>query len=80
LEKTSRVGDLPLDQAIGQETVDRYEVALADLGDEERRRLSPGRAGHTGQVAAMLQDHRMRPVATQRALVRLATKMNHAGQ
>jgi RNA polymerase sigma-70 factor (ECF subfamily) len=74
----------PLDQAIGQETVDRYEAALADLRDEEREAIiARVELGHTwDEVAAMLgkSSPDAARVATQRALVRLATKMNHAAQ
>jgi RNA polymerase sigma-70 factor (ECF subfamily) len=71
----------PLDQAIGQEMVERYEAALAELRDEEREaivaRVELGQ--DWDEVAAMLgkPSRDAARVATQRALVRLATKMNH---
>jgi RNA polymerase sigma-70 factor (ECF subfamily) len=72
----------PLDRAIGQETVERYEAALAELRDEDREaivaRVELGQSWE--QVAAMLDkpSPAAARVATQRALVRLAVKMKHA--
>jgi len=74
----------PIDQAIGQEMVERYEAALAELRDEEREaiiaRVELGQSWE--EVAAMLgkPSPDAARVATQRALVRLATRMNHAPQ
>ena len=74
----------PLDQAIGQETVDRYEAALADLRDEEREAIiARVELGHSwDELAAMLgkTSPDAARMATQRALVRLAMKMNHAAE
>jgi RNA polymerase sigma-70 factor, ECF subfamily len=75
-------GTSPLDRAIGQETVERYEAALAELRDEDREaivaRVELGQSWE--EVAAMLDkpSPAAARVATQRALVRLAVKMNHA--
>ena len=75
-------GTSPLDRAIGQETVERYEAALAELRDEDREaivaRVELGQSWE--EVAAMLDKPSPAGarVATQRALVRLAVKMNHA--
>jgi RNA polymerase sigma-70 factor, ECF subfamily len=77
-----REGALPLDRAIGRETVERYEAALAELRDEDREaivaRVELGQSWE--EVATMLdkQSPAAARVATQRALVRLAVKMNHA--
>jgi RNA polymerase sigma-70 factor (ECF subfamily) len=74
----------PLDHAIGQETVDRYEAALADLRDEEREAIiARVELGHTwDEVATMLgkSSPDAARMTTQRALVQLAMKMNHVAQ
>jgi RNA polymerase sigma factor (sigma-70 family) len=81
-EDISTDGTSPLDRAIGQETVDRYEAALTELRDEDREasvaRVELGQSWE--EVAAMLDkpSPAAARVATQRALVRLAVKMNHA--
>jgi RNA polymerase sigma-70 factor (ECF subfamily) len=72
----------PLSEAIGQEMVDRYEAALAELRDDEREaiiaRVELGQSYE--EVAALLG--RPTPdaarVAVQRALVKLAAKMKPA--
>jgi RNA polymerase sigma factor (sigma-70 family) len=73
----------PLDDAIGQEAVNRYEAALATLSDDDRAaivaRVELGAS--YSEVAAALgkPSPDAARMAVQRALARLATKMAHAG-
>ncbi len=69
----------PLDAAIGQEAVDRYETALQRLNDEEREaiiaRVELGMSFE--EVAAALEKPSADAArkAVSRALLRLATEM-----
>jgi RNA polymerase sigma factor (sigma-70 family) len=71
----------PLAQAIGQEMVDRYENALVQLRRADREaiiaRVELGRSYEEVAVAVGIRNPNAARVAVQRALVRLAEKMNH---
>jgi RNA polymerase sigma-70 factor (ECF subfamily) len=75
-------GTYPLDRAIGQGTVERYEAALAELRDEDREAIvARVELGQSWEEVAAMRDKpspAAARVATQHALVRLAVKMNHA--
>lgn len=70
----------PLEEAIGREALERYDGAMAELRDEEREVIIARiELGYTfEQVAAMLDKPSADAarVALNRALVRLAEKMN----
>ena len=74
----------PLEQAIGGETIDRYERALSQLKPEERNAII-GRI-EMGYSYEELADTLHKPSAeaarkaAQRALVRLIREMNRAGE
>lgn len=73
----------PLEQALGRETVDRYEAAMAGLHDEERALLI-GRIelGLSYEELARVTDKPSADAArkaTKRALVRLVSAMSHGG-
>ena len=73
----------PLEQAIGQQAVDRYEAALASLRPEEREAII-GRV-ELGYSYEELAESLNKPTAdaarkaAQRALVRLVAEMKRAG-
>ena len=72
----------PLDQAIGRENTERYEAALAELRDEEREAIVARIEMECSyeEMAVMLgkPSPNAARVAVRRAVLRLATKMNHA--
>jgi RNA polymerase sigma-70 factor (ECF subfamily) len=72
----------PLDEAIGRQASDRYEAALAELRDDEREAIIARVELEQSyqEMATMLgkPSPDAARVAVQRALVRLAVKMNHA--
>jgi RNA polymerase sigma-70 factor, ECF subfamily len=71
----------PLENAIGQEAVDRYESALATLTDDERAaivaRVELGVSYEEVAAALGKPSPDAARMAVQRALARLATKMTH---
>jgi RNA polymerase sigma-70 factor (ECF subfamily) len=76
-------GVSPLEHAIGRETVERYEEALGRLRDEDREAII-GRIeiGLTYEELAKLlgkPSPNATRMAVERALVRLAAEMGHAG-
>lgn len=77
-------GKSPLEQAIGQQNLERYEGALARLRAEEREAII-GRLemGYSYQDLAEIVGKPSADAArkaTQRALIRLAEEMRHARQ
>jgi len=74
----------PLEQAIGRETIDRYERALARLKPEEREAIIARiEMGYTyDELAEALGKPSADAArkAAQRALVRLVEEMEHAGR
>jgi RNA polymerase sigma-70 factor (ECF subfamily) len=71
----------PLEETIGQEALGRYESALASLRDVDREaiiaRIEMGQGYDEIAVALGKPSPDAARVAVQRALVRLAAKMNH---
>ncbi len=71
----------PLEETIGQEALGRYESALASLRDVDREaiiaRIEMGQGYDEIAVALGKPTPDAARVAVQRALVRLAAKMNH---
>jgi RNA polymerase sigma factor (sigma-70 family) len=71
----------PLEEAIGQEAVDRYESALATLSDDDRAaivaRVELGASYEEVAAALGKPSPDAARMAVQRALARLATKMTH---
>ena len=72
----------PLDEAIGQEAIEQFEAALAELRDEEREAIVARIEVECSydKMAAMLgkPSPDSAGVAVRRAVVRLALKMNDA--
>lgn len=72
----------PLEEAIGQETTERYEAALAELRDEEREAIIARIELQCSydEMAVMLgkPSPNAARVAVRRAVIRLALKMNDA--
>jgi len=72
----------PLDLAIGEEAIERYETALAALREEEREAIiARVEFEQSYEVIASMLDKPSPDaarMAVQRALVRLALEMNHA--
>jgi RNA polymerase sigma-70 factor (ECF subfamily) len=72
----------PLAQAIGQEVIERYEAALAQLSDHEREaivaRVELGQSYEEVAAALGRPTPDAARVAVQRALVKLAAKMKVA--
>jgi len=73
----------PLEETIGQEALGRYEAALAELRDVEREaiiaRIELGQTYDEIALALGKPTRDAARAAVQRALVRLAAKMNHGG-
>ena len=73
----------PLEETIGQEALGRYEAALASLRDVDREaiiaRIEMGQGYDEIAAALGKPTPDAARVAVQRALVRLAAKMNHGG-
>jgi RNA polymerase sigma-70 factor (ECF subfamily) len=76
-------GPSPLEEAIGQEALARYEIALARLRPEEREviiaRVELGQSYQQIAVAHGKASADAARMAVTRALVRLAGEMNHEG-
>ncbi len=76
-------GRSPLEEAIGQEAIERYEQALATLRPEDREavvaRIELGCTN--GEIAELLgkPSANAARMAVERAIVRLATAMGTAG-